>query len=276
MGAGATASRPASPPSGTRAPRRRGVARVARAAVGCLALAACSRGPKPEPVVPIVEVASRAQVDSLWRAANREFRRGKWSKALTQYERLALELGAGDPLQVEARFRIAECYLGQKEQLQAAREFRRVSDESPNHPLAPLALLRAGDAYAELWRRPELDDSYGKTAVATYRELVSRYPDSKAASRAQARIADLEEMFAVKEFKAAQYYLRLKAWDSAILYLKDLVASYPRTRTAPAALLRLVEAYRRIGYQEDLRETCGYIQRFHANYPGAAEACPGT
>ncbi len=222
----------------------------------------------------MVAEASRAQVDSLWQVANREFRRGKWAKALTQYERLALELNASDPLQVEVRFRIAECYFGQKEQLQAAREFRRVSDETPNHPLAPLALLRAGDAYADLWRRPELDDTYGKTAVATYRELASRYPDSKAAARAQARIAELEEMFAVKEFKAAQYYLRLKAYDSAILYLKDLVASYPRSRAAPAALLKLVEAYRRIGYLEDLRETCGYIHRFHATYPGAAEACP--
>jgi outer membrane protein assembly factor BamD len=245
-------------------------------ALAGLLAAGCGKGAKPQIVTPLAENLNKAQVDSLWQAANRQYRRGRWDKAATLYERLTLELRAGDPLLPYARFRRGECLLGQKQQLEAAREFRRVSDEMPNEDLAPTALLRAGDAYGELWRRPELDDTYGRTALATYQELLSRYPDSRAARRAELRIADLNEWLAIKELKAAQYYLRLKAYDSAILYLKDLVATYPRTATAPDALLRLVSAYKKIGYHEDLQETCGYIRRFHANYPGAAQACPAA
>jgi outer membrane protein assembly factor BamD len=244
--------------------------------LACLALGACGKGAAPKVVTPVAEQISKAEADSLWRAANREYRQGHWSKAQTLYERLSLELQSGNPLLVQAHFRIGECHLGQKEQLEAAREFRRVSDETPNDPLAPIALLRAGDAYGDLWRRPELDDTYGRTALATYQELLSRYPDSRAAARAQMRIADLNEQLAIKEYKAAVFYLKVKAYDSAILYLKDLVATFPRTPTAPAALLKLVGAYRAIGYREDLAETCGYIRRFHADYPGAVEACPAT
>ena len=133
----------------------------------------------------------------------------------------------------------------------------------PNDPLAAEALLRVGDAYADLWRRPELDPSYGQTALATYQELLNRYPGTTAAKRAQARIDDLQEHFAYKEYKAALYYFRLKAYDSAILYLKDLVATYPRSAIAPDALIQLVQAYRTLGYKEDVQETCGYIRRFH-------------
>jgi outer membrane protein assembly factor BamD len=128
--------------------------------------------------------------------------------------------------------------------------------------------------YADLWRRPELDPSYGQTALATYQELLNRYPGTTAAKRAQQRINDLQERFAYKEYKAALYYMRLKAYDSAILYLKDLVATYPRSAVAPDALLHLVQAYRTLGYKEDVQETCGYIRRFHSAAPGVGKACP--
>ena len=67
---------------------------------------------------------------------------------------------------------------------------------------------------------------------------------------------------------------RLKAYDSAILYLKGVVATYPRAAIAPEALIKLVEAYRKVGYREDVQETCGYIRRFHPGARGTDEVCP--
>ena len=249
-----------------------------RAALAALLLGLAACGRKPRPVTGVSPAAtpagiSREEVRSLWQRALRYYTAGRWGKAATLYERVTLELPLGDTLVTEAHFRLAECYFGQKNQLQAAREFRKVSDDSPNSRLAPEALLRAGDAYADLWRRPELDDTYGETARSTYQELLNRYPDSPAAARARLRIADLEEMFATKEFKTAQYYYRLRAYDSAILYLKDIAATYPRATITPRALLRLVDAYRAVGYAEDLQETCGYIRRFHPTTPGLDESC---
>jgi outer membrane protein assembly factor BamD len=128
--------------------------------------------------------------------------------------------------------------------------------------------------YADLWRRPELDPTYGQTALATYQELLNRYPGISAATRAQLRIAELNERFAYKTYKAALFYFRLKAYDSAILYFKDLVATYPKASVVPDALVKLVEAYRKLGYREDVQETCDYIRRFHPKAPGANQVCP--
>ena len=238
---------------------------------------ACGRRPRPVAAVspaPTAGGISQEEVNKLWDRAMGEYTRGKWGKAATLFERLTLELPIGDTLVPAVHFRLAECYFGQKNQLQAAREFRKVSDDSPSAPLAPDALLRAGDAYAELWRRPELDNTYGETARSTYQELLNRYPDAPAAARARLRITALEEMSARKEFKTAQYYYRLRAFDSAILYLKDIAATYPRASVTPQALLKLVDAYRRVGYAEDLQETCGYIRRFHPTTPGLEASCP--
>ena len=241
--------------------------------------AACGRNSPPPtptatPITALSEQATSAEIDSLWTKAQHAVRRGQWGDAQKYLDRVLLEFPPGDSRATLAHMYSGEAQFALGSHLQAAREFRKVSDDTPNDPLAPEALLRVGDVYADLWRRPELDPSYGQTSLSTYQELLNRYPGTTAAKRAQERIDDLQERFAVKEYKAALYYMRLKAFDSAILYLKDLVATYPKSSVAPDALIRLVQAYRTLGYKEDVTETCGYIRRFHSGAPGVGKACP--
>ena len=150
------------------------------------------------------DALNTTQLDSLWSQANAAYQAGKWRKAIEEVERFNLEAPRDDARRVEAHYLLGEAHLAGHQRLEAAREFRRVSDETPTHKLAPEALLHVGDAYAELWRRPELDPTYGQTALSTYQELVNRYPDSDAATQAKARIDDLNDKFALKEYKAAR------------------------------------------------------------------------
>jgi outer membrane protein assembly factor BamD len=253
---------------------------TARLLVCAVALvAACgggrAAGDRPASPAPVsAEGASPATIDSLWRQAEQAVRHGKWSDAEKLLNRALLEFSPGDPRIARARFWLGEALFAQGRQLEAAREFRKASDETPNDPIAPEALLRLGDVYTDLWRRPELDPTYGQTALSTYQELVNRYPGSDAAKRAQQRMTELNERFAYKAYKAALFYYRLKAYDSAVLYLKDLVATYPKAAVVPQALIKLVQAYQKLGYREDVQETCGYIRRFHPKASGAGEVCP--
>jgi len=228
-------------------------------------------GPAP---VPASQTASAGEINTLWQEAETAVRHGKWGDATTLLERVLLELPPGDPRIPQAHYWLGEAYYARGSHLEGVREFRKASDDTPNHPIAPEALLRVGDVYTELWRRPELDPTYGQTALATYQELLNRYPGTRAAQRAQLRITELNERFAYKSYKAAMFYFRLKAYDSVILYLKDLVATYPKTAVVPEALVKLVEAYRKLGYREDVQETCDYIRRFHPKAPRANEVCP--
>lgn len=220
--------------------------------------------PAPKPVV---------SSDSVWAVGEAAFRRGKWADALKSFEQYVSLVRSDNPLAARAHFFMGEAHLAAGNAVLAAREFRRTADEGTDEALAPQALLRVGDAYSELWRRPELDPSFGQTAIATYQEVQSRYPRSPAAVTAQARVAELQERLAYKTYRAGLYYMRLRAYDSAIIYFRDLVATYPRSVNAPSALLKLVQAYRAIGYVEELKETCGYIRKYHADAPGAGQAC---
>ena len=64
------------------------------------------------------------------------------------------------------------------------------------------------------------------------------------------------------------HYFRRKAYDSAIIYFRDVVRTYPNVPKAKEAYLKLHEAYQRIRYAEDARETCDTLRQ---RYPGDRE-----
>jgi outer membrane assembly lipoprotein YfiO len=167
---------------------------------------------------------------SLFDAAMTAFRQGDYSRARTAFQNLTVELSPRDDRQPEARYYLAECMMRSGDELEAAGQFRRVADDFPTHRLAADALLRAGDAYAAMWRNPALDPTYGETALATYRELLSRYPGTPAAQRANLRVQQLNERLADKDYRNGVFYLRLRAYDSAIIYFKDVVGDLPAAR----------------------------------------------
>jgi outer membrane protein assembly factor BamD len=211
--------------------------------------------------------------EELFQASLAEFHDGDCDGADIGFRRLAFELPARDPKRAEVRYYLAECSFKRKEYLESSRDYRRVADENARDSLAPHALLRSGDAYSRLWRRPELDATYGLSALTTYQELLRRYPNSPAATEGRERILELNEWFAKKAFKSGIYYYRLKAFDSAIIYFKSVVADFPATSYASQSLVKLVEAYDRIGYEEDREDMCMQIRRFYPETLQEAEPC---
>jgi outer membrane protein assembly factor BamD len=205
-----------------------------------------------------------------------EYRRGDCGGATERFQQVEADLPPADTLVAMAIYYRAECQLSDGMSLEAAREFRRVADEHASFHLAPDGLLRAGDAQASLWTNPELDPEYGNEAMTTYRELVARFPDSPAASRAKLKIAGLVNRFADKEYRNGLFYLRLKAYDSAILYFRGVVADYAQSRFAAPALLKLVDIYRTLGYAAERKDTCDHLERYYPQAPGLADVCPAA
>jgi len=236
--------------------RRGAVWRAMGAALLACAAGACHRfSPRSYPVP-----------EDLYQASMREFRAGRYEKAQVGFQALTFNVGARDSLYPLARFYLAESYFGQEDYVTAGREFRRVSDESPTFRLAPDALLRAADAEAAQWTKPPLDATDGQTALATYQELQGRFPDSPAARIATVRIRALNERFAAKEMETALFYFQRNAFDSAILYFKDLIASYNASALVPEAYGYLVRSYQAIGWKDEQATFCDQLRLYYAPY----------
>jgi outer membrane protein assembly factor BamD len=212
--------------------------------------------------------------EALFDAAKAAYDRGDCGGATVGFTRLTFELQSRDPRLAEARYFLAECRFRGGEYLEASREFRRVADEFPTHELAPTALMRAGDALAKLWKRPELDPTYGEQALSTYSEVLSRFPNSEAATLTRQKSAVLTDKFALKDLKNGDFYFRIGAYDSAMIYYRSVVSNYTQSKYAATALMKLVQTYRRIGYAEEAAETCDHLHRFYEGLDGLADLCP--
>jgi len=231
-----------------------------------LVVAGCPHAPRPRVMATAPETELNRAMEMV--------RRGDYRHAQLVLQRLTFEFAPGQAEVAAARYYLAESYFQLGDRVQAAHEFRKVADEFPASEYAPLALLRAGDANLRLWRRAELDPTYGETALSIYQELSGRYPDSDAAARARPHMRRLQNQFAEKTYKNGMFYLRRKAYDSAIIYFKEVIANYPEAALAPEALLRLVDSYRAIGYTDELQETCAHLRRFYPQAVGLAKSCP--
>lgn len=212
--------------------------------------------------------------EALFRASVLEYQRKHWDNAQTGFERLTSDLSARDPLLAPAYYYLALTHERRGEFLLAAQAYERVSDGFPDDTLAPAAMLGVGRSYQRQWRKPSLDPESGQKSASILRALLSSYPDSKEADEAKTRIAQLDEWFATKDYRTGVHYIRVRrAPDPAIIYFKDVVTTYPNTKVARLAWLRLHEVYTKIRWKEDATETCVAMQKAYPADPEVRSAC---
>lgn len=214
--------------------------------------------------------------EDLYKAGLREYERKKWDNAVTAFEKLTVELPARDSLLSRSFWYLANAHEKRDEHLLAAQSFSRLVESFPDDSLADDAALESCRSYRRLWRKPQLDPTYGETALAACHSMMALYGESSPlAPQAQKQISELENWFAIKNYDAGMYYLRRKAFDSAIQYFRYVLEHWPEAPKAKEASLRLVEAFREIRYREDASEQCTQLRRKYANDPEVREVCQG-
>ena len=206
--------------------------------------------------------------ETLYRAASKEYAAMHWDNAVAAFEKLTLDLPARDTLLPRAYWYLARAHAERDEFVLAATAFSHLVESFPDDTLADKSALEAARSYRRMWRKPALDPTYGETALANYNMLLGIYPTSPLIPTARKELAELEEMFAQKNYLSGMYYFRRKAYDSGIIYFKDVLSKYPATPSARLAQMRLVDSYKIIRYKDDASETCATLKK---SFPGDAE-----
>jgi outer membrane protein assembly factor BamD len=225
---------------------------------------------------PEFQVTSYTTNEALYKAATAEYRAGHWDNAVTAFEKLTTDLSARDTLLPRAHWYLARAHAERGEWVLAASSYSRLTESFPDDSLADHAALEAARAYARMWRKPALDPTYGESARAGYTTMLALYPSSPLVPAARQELAQLENMFAEKDYLSGMYYFRRGGYDSGIIYFKDVVAKWPTSPSARLAQLRLVEAFKAIRYKDDAQDTCAALR---SHFPGDADVgavCAGV
>jgi len=215
--------------------------------------------------------------EKLFQASLERLGKKKWDDAVTGFEKLTLDLSSRDTLLPLAHFYLARAHTGRVEHLLAAQAYSKLAESFGDDSLADDALLESGLSYSRLWRRPALDPQYGQLAQVQYRLMVTLYPDSPRKKEAEAELKRLDEWFATKDFDTGESYFRRRAYDSAIIYYRDIVKNYPNTDKAREAMVRMVQAFRSpvMNYKEDAKEVCATLRTLYPGDKSVITTCAG-
>ena len=222
---------------------------------------------------PVFNAGAFGSTDALYTAAMTEYNARRWDNATKAFERLTTELSPRDPRIATAYFYLAKSQEKKGDHLLAAKSYSRVYELLPQDTLADDALFASGAAYQKMWRKPVLDAEYGENAITQYQTLQSLYPESPLMPRADEQLKKLDEWFATKDFSTGYHYLKRKAYDSAIIYFKDVIRLHPNASKTREAYLRLHDAYRAINYRDDMRDLCDAMRKAYPNDREVRDAC---
>ena len=194
------------------------------------------------------------------------------SQMIEAYEEGLKELKAGDVIYAAKKFNEAEILFPQSEYApksalmaaysyysqnyygDAVAELIRFLRVYPNHKDIAYAEYLLGLCYYEQIVDEKKDLQSIVNAKKTFRNLISKYPDSEFATDAIFKIDLINEVLAGKEMFIGRYYFDKKKWIPAINRFRIVVDDYETTIYVEEAIHRLVEIYYILGIETEAKK----------------------
>jgi len=200
---------------------------------------------------------------------------GNFEKGIKYYEKLEARYPYGRYAQ-QAQLEVAYAYYKQDEPASAIAACDRFIRLHPTHPNVDYAYYLKGlvnfnedlgllghVANQDLTER---DPKAAKESFEAFKELVTRFPGSKYAPDATARMKYLVNALAAHEVHVARYYMKRGAYVAAANRAQFAVKTYPDAPANEEALFIMVKAYDALGLN-DLRDDSERVMK--KNFPNS-------
>lgn len=214
--------------------------------------------------------------NKLYSEARSAMSENAYDKAIGYYEKLESRYPYGRFAQ-QAQIDIAYSYWKSGDPASAIAACERFIKLHPNHPnvdyvyylrglinfnedLGLLGLVSQQDM-------TERDPKAARDSFDAFRELITRFPNSKYTPDAKLRMTYLVNALASLEVHVARYYMKRGAYLAAVNRAQYAVKSYPDVPATEEALFIMVKAYDQLG-MNDLRDDTERVMR--KNFPDSA------
>jgi outer membrane protein assembly factor BamD len=213
-----------------------------------LVLAGCNTTP--------VDQTAGWSPNKLYSEATDERNAGAYEKAIALYEKLEGR-AAGTPLAQQAQLDKAYAQYKSGEQAQALATLNRFVRLHPASPAMDYALYLKGlvnfndnlGLFGSIARQDlsERDQKAAKESFESFRELATRFPDSRYTPDARSRMTYIVNSLAQYEVHVARYYFSRGAHVAAINRAQQALNDYPEAPALEEALFIMVKAYDALG-----------------------------
>jgi outer membrane protein assembly factor BamD len=214
--------------------------------------------------------------NKLYADAREELSGGAYDKAIPLLEKLEGR-AAGTPLAQQAQLDRAYAHYKAGEQAQALATLDRFIKLHPASPALDYALYLKGivnfndnlGMFSFLSKQDlsERDQKAAKESFEAFRELSTRFPDSRYTPDAKARMTYIVNSLAQYEVHVARFYYSRGAYVAAINRAQNALADYRDVPALEEALAILVRSYDALGMPQLRDDTRRVLEK---NYPNSA------
>lgn len=211
----------------------------------------------------------------IYAEARDEANSGNWDKAIPLFEKLEGR-SAGTPLAQQAQLERAYAQWKGGDQPAAIATLERFMKLHPASPAYDYALYLKGvvnfndnlGIFGFLARQDlsERDQKAAKESFESFRELVTRFPDSRYTPDAKLRMTYIVNSLAQSEVHVARYYYSRGAYVAAINRAQAAIADYREVPALEEALFILMRSYDALGMAQLRDDTRRVMEK---NYPGS-------
>jgi len=183
--------------------------------------------------------------DKLYQEAHTMLATGNYTRAIKLYDTLEGRFPYGRYAQ-QAILEGAYANYRTGETATAVAACDRFIRTYPNHPNVDYAYYLKGvvNFREDLSER---DPKMTRESFNAFRELVTRFPDSKYAPDSAQRMRYLVNALSAYEVHVADYYYRRGAYVAAVNRAQASLTNYPQTPANEAALVTLIRSYDKLG-----------------------------
>ena len=213
-----------------------------------LMLAGCSNTPK--------DVTVGWSPEKIYSQAKEEADNGAWDKAIGMFEKLEGR-AAGTVLAQQAQIDKAFAQYKTGDKVQAVATLDRFIRLHPSSPAVDYALYLKGlvnfndnlGLFSSIIDQDlsERDQKAAKDAYESFRELTTRFPESKYTPEARQRMTYIVNSLAAYEVHVARYYASRGAHVAAINRAQQAISDFPGVPANEEALSILISSYEAMG-----------------------------
>lgn len=212
-------------------------------------------------------------VGQIYAEARDELNSGNYQRAQKLYETLQARFPYGRHAQQALMDQAYAHYKDSEPELAiaTANRFARLYPAHPNldyiYYLKGLVYFNDDDTFFSRLSGQDMSERDSKAAresYAAFGELVSRFPESKYAEDASAKMAKLVIALGANEMHVARYYMKRGAWLAAVNRAQVVIKEYGNTGFNEEALALSVAAYEQLG-KKDLAESSRRVLQL--NFP---------
>jgi outer membrane protein assembly factor BamD len=197
--------------------------------------------------------------ERIYTEAREEMNGGGWDRAIKLLEVLVAKYPFGRFAQ-QAQMDIAYSYWKTGDHASALAACDRFIKLYPNHAYLDYVYYLRGlvnfnedlGILGKLTRQDptERDNKAARESFDTFKELVTRFPDSKYTPDARLRLQYLVYALAQYEVHVARYYMKRGAYVAAVNRAQNVITGYPNTPSQEEALYIISRAYEAMGMKD--------------------------